>query len=68
MKELIATLQEWGSSGLFLAALLDGAGLPVPGGVDVLIVYLATQVGANLPLLATSAVLGSVVGNLLLFT
>ena len=67
MKELIATLQEWGSTGLFLAALLDGAGLPVPGGVDVLVVYLSTRIGANLTMLTASAVLGSVLGNLLLF-
>lgn len=67
MKELIETLREWGSAGLFLSGLLDGAGLPVPGGVDVLVVYLSTSIGANIFALTAATVLGSVLGNLILY-
>ncbi|HYO83702.1 MAG TPA: VTT domain-containing protein [Bryobacteraceae bacterium] len=67
MKELIATLLSWGLGGLFVAALLDGVGLPVPSGVDVLVVYLATRLDTGVFALAVVAVLGSVAGNMLLF-
>jgi membrane protein DedA with SNARE-associated domain len=67
MKGFLATLVSWGISGMFLAALLDGAGVPVPGGVDVLIVFLANQMPESVLSLTLVAVLGSVVGNLFLF-
>lgn len=66
MTKLLATLVSWGPAGLFLAALLDGAGVPVPGGVDVLIVFLASRTG-NVLILAGLAILGSVLGNFFLF-
>jgi membrane protein DedA with SNARE-associated domain len=67
MKNLIATLIAWGPAGLFVAALLDGAGVPVPGGVDVLIVFLATYLPDQVLWLTAVAVIGSVAGNLFLF-
>jgi membrane protein YqaA with SNARE-associated domain len=67
MKGFLDTLIALGPTGLMLAALLDGAGLPIPGGVDVLIVFLATQRPDDAWWLAAVAVLGSVLGNLVLF-
>ena len=67
MKKLLTTLVAWGPWGLFLAAVLDGAGIPVPSGVDVLIVYLASRSPNDVVLFALLAVLGSVTGNLFLF-
>lgn len=67
MRQLVATLTEWGPSGLFLFALLDGAGLPMPGGVDVLVVFLASKGLWGVWSLSTVAVIGSAAGNLLLF-
>ena len=67
MKEFLASLASWGPTGLFLAAMLDGAGVPVPSGVDVLIVFLTTQLPQQVYWLAAVAVLGSVAGNLFLF-
>ncbi|HYP09738.1 MAG TPA: VTT domain-containing protein [Bryobacteraceae bacterium] len=67
MKEFLASLIAWGSPGLFIAALLDGAGLPIPGGVDVLVMYLASQSPERAIWLAVIAVLGSVIGNFILF-
>src|SRR4051794_4000423 len=68
MKKLLATLVAWGDWGLFLASVLDGAGVPVPGGVDVLLVYLATRQPGRSLLLALVTVAGSTLGNLFLFS
>jgi membrane protein DedA with SNARE-associated domain len=67
MKAFLSPLIAWGSPGLFIAALLDGAGLPIPSGVDVLVMYLASQKPDQTVWLAIVAVLGSVVGNFILF-
>jgi membrane protein DedA with SNARE-associated domain len=67
MREFLASLIAWGAPGLFVAALLDGAGLPIPGGVDVLLIYLSSQSQEQTLLLAALAVVGSVAGNFLLF-
>jgi membrane protein DedA with SNARE-associated domain len=67
MKEFLASLIAWGTPGLFIAAFLDGAGLPIPGGVDVLVMYLASQSPDEAVWLAFVAVFGSVIGNFLLF-
>lgn len=67
MKEFLSTLVTWGTKGLFLSAFLDGAGLPIPGGVDVLVMFLASKTPQSTFWLAAVAVLGSVLGNFLLF-
>lgn len=67
MKAFLSALVAWGASGLFFAALLDGAGLPIPGGVDALIIYLAGQRPEEFWTLIAVAVLGSVLGNTILF-
>jgi len=67
MKGFLDTLIALGPTGLMLAAILDGAGLPIPGGVDVLIVFLTTQRPNDAWWFAAVAVLGSVLGNLVLF-
>jgi membrane protein YqaA with SNARE-associated domain len=67
MKALLASLVAMGPTGLFLLSVLDGAGLPVPGGVDVLVVYLASQAPGHAYQLAGFAVVGTVIGNLFLF-
>ena len=67
MKNFLIALVNWGPSGLFIGALLDGAGLPIPGGVDALVVFLATRLPANAVWLSAVAVLGSVLGNFVLF-
>jgi membrane protein YqaA with SNARE-associated domain len=67
MKKLLAILIAWGPSGLFLLSVLDGAGLTIPGGVDALIVYLASRKPDSALLLSLVTVLGSTAGNLILF-
>lgn len=67
MKQFLASLVAWGPSGLMIAALLDGAGLPIPGGVDALIIYLASQRPGETFWLAAVCTLGSLLGNFILF-
>jgi membrane protein YqaA with SNARE-associated domain len=67
MKKFAATLVAWGPAGMFLAALLDGAGVTLPGGVDVLLVVLATRLPDQIYWLATLAIVGSLAGNLILY-
>jgi membrane protein DedA with SNARE-associated domain len=68
MREFVNNLLDWGASGLLAAALLDGAGLPIPGGVDLLIAFLASRSPDAIALLTVVAVLGSTAGNLFLFS
>jgi len=67
MKKFLSSLVGWGLPGLFVAAILDGAGLPIPGGVDVLVIFLASQAPDDAIRLALVAVAGSVIGNFFLF-
>jgi membrane protein YqaA with SNARE-associated domain len=66
-KHFLALLVAWGPQGLFLLAILDSAGLPVVGGVDLLLV----NVAANSPQIAyfasACAVAGSLIGSSVLF-
>ncbi|MBV9676023.1 MAG: VTT domain-containing protein [Acidobacteriaceae bacterium] len=57
----VAKLLSWGPLGLFSLAILDSAGLPVVGGVDVLLVAIA----ANHPEQAYGAALCAIGGSLL---
>jgi len=67
-KELVAILLSWGPYGLFLLAALDSAGLPIVGGVDVLLVTLAAHFPDKAYLAALCALAGSVVGSAVLFS
>jgi membrane protein YqaA with SNARE-associated domain len=64
LKNKLLTL---GISGLFLIAFLDSAGVPLPGGVDLVVMLLAWQRPAHLFLVAAVAALGSVLGSLVLY-
>jgi membrane protein YqaA with SNARE-associated domain len=57
----------WGPLGLFALALLDSAGLPVVGGVDALLIAVATNNPDQAYLAALLAICGSLCGSLILF-
>lgn len=57
----------WGPAGVFLLALLDSAGVPIPGGVDVLVITVAALDKDSAMLCAILAIVGSIAGNLFLF-
>lgn len=57
----------WGPPGLFLLAVLDSAGIPLPSGVDVLIVFLAAKNPGMAYTAAAVAICGSLLGCMFLF-
>jgi membrane protein YqaA with SNARE-associated domain len=61
------TLLAFGLPGLFLFALVDSAGLPLPGGVDIVLMLLSWQQPALFVVIACVAAAGSTVGCLVLY-
>lgn len=68
LKKLAAFLTSWGLIGLFLLAILDSAGAPLPVAVDALIVATAAVNPASAYLGALVAVVGSAIGCMFLFS
>lgn len=67
MDEFRDTLLAFGLPGLFLLALLDSAGVPLPGGVDVVLMLLAWQEPPLFLLFSLTATVGSTLGCLVLY-
>jgi membrane protein YqaA with SNARE-associated domain len=67
MKGLVAFLVGFGPLGLFLVSLVDGVGVPIPTGVDFLLVFLAAKSPDQAYLLATVTVVGSLIGGMGLY-
>jgi membrane protein YqaA with SNARE-associated domain len=67
MKSFFAKIVALGPTGVFFLALLDSTGIPLPGGVDALLVVLANQAPSTGYLCAALATLGSLMGSLILF-
>lgn len=60
-------LVAWGPPGVFLLAALDSGGIPIPVGVDLLVLTVGLESFAMGSLAAALAVLGSTLGCLFLF-
>ncbi|MGE0451491.1 MAG: YqaA family protein [Vicinamibacterales bacterium] len=56
-----------GAPGLFIVALLDSSFLALPEVVDLLLIFMVTKHKARMPLYAAAAVVGSIVGCLMLY-
>jgi membrane protein YqaA with SNARE-associated domain len=67
MKKYVDQLVAMGPVGLFLLAFLDGLGVPLPGGVDSLLVLLCVANPSQAYLYAGITLAASVSGGLLLF-
>lgn len=67
MRKLALWLQAFGPPGALAIALIDSAGLPLPGGVDAVLVLTAITNPALAGLSALLAVLGSAIGCMILF-
>ncbi len=63
-----ALLLSWGPLGMFAIGLVDGAGLPNPSGPDVLLLIFAAADPDNAYLGAACGVLGSLLGNYILYS
>ena len=68
MKKFANALVAWGPSGLFLLTLLDSAGIPIPGVVDALLVFLASKNPSLWLMYGALAVAGSLIGSLILYS
>lgn len=67
MRAIVQTLTGWGAAGVFILAALDSAGIPIPGGVDALLVVLAAAAPAMAYFDAAAAIVGSAIGSMFLF-
>ena len=67
MKKLAAVLAAWGPQGVFLLALVDSAGVPLPAGVDALLLLTAATNPREAYVSALLATLGSLIGSFFLF-
>jgi membrane protein YqaA with SNARE-associated domain len=67
LETLESKLLTLGIPGLFLISFLDSAGVPLPGGADLVVMLLAWQRPGHLFLIAVVAALGSVLGSLVLY-
>ena len=65
--KLIAALVAYGPWGVFLIGIIDSLGVPLPAGMDALLILIAVKAPERAFLAASLAVLGSLIGNLLLF-
>jgi membrane protein DedA with SNARE-associated domain len=67
LRILASTLISWGPIGVFLLAVLDSAGIPLPTAADALVLTLAAVNPSGAYANAAIAVLGSCLGNMMLF-
>jgi membrane protein YqaA with SNARE-associated domain len=71
IKSGLQTLLEWlkafGAFGLFGISLIDSAGVPLPGGPDVVMIGLSANNPAAMPLYALAATAGSAIGCTVLY-
>jgi membrane protein DedA with SNARE-associated domain len=67
MHKLVTRLLAAGPPGVFLLAVLDSAGIPLPGGVDALLVVVSAASPRVAYTSAILAVAGSLIGSMILF-
>lgn len=67
MREFVNKLVALGPLGVFALAAIDSAGIPIPGGVDALLLLIAVVSPDRAWLSAAAAVAGSMAGNFILF-
>ena len=67
LQHLAQALKEFGPIGVFLIGFLESFGVPIPAALDSYLVYLAWAEPARAFVNASIAVVGSLLGNILLF-
>ncbi|MEZ5400636.1 MAG: VTT domain-containing protein [Bryobacteraceae bacterium] len=68
MSKVVAWLQGWGPAGAVGLAVLDSAGVPLPAGVDIMLLLVAASNRSMAMLTAVLAVVGSAMGSFILFS
>ena len=67
LAKLTAALVAYGPAGILLLAFIDSAGIPVATGMDALVILVAVESPSRAYFAASMGVLGSVIGNVVLF-
>jgi membrane protein YqaA with SNARE-associated domain len=67
LAKITAALVAYGPIGILLLAFIDSAGIPVATGMDALVILVAAKDPSRAYLAASLGVLGSLIGNLVLF-
>ena len=67
LAKLTAVLIAYGPAGILVLAFIDSAGIPVASGMDVLVILVAAKAPSRALFAASMGVLGSLIGNLVLF-
>ncbi|HLY19111.1 MAG TPA: VTT domain-containing protein [Bryobacteraceae bacterium] len=67
LARLTAALIAFGPIGILVLAFIDSAGIPVASGMDALIIVVSAKTPSRAVLAASMGVLGSLIGNLILF-
>ncbi len=67
LAHLTAALIAFGPLGILVLAFIDSAGIPVASGMDALVIVVAAKAPSRALLAASMGVLGSLIGNLVLF-
>ncbi|WP_180540230.1 YqaA family protein [Nevskia soli] len=68
LKHLSQALLALGPLGVLLLAFLDSAGIPIPAGMDLLLIFIAIKTPQVAWFSAVVAIIGSTIGNLALFS
>ncbi|MGA2131254.1 MAG: VTT domain-containing protein [Bryobacteraceae bacterium] len=67
LAKLTAALIAFGPIGILILAFIDSAGIPVASGMDALVIVVAAKAPSRALFAASMGVLGSLIGNLVLF-
>jgi membrane protein YqaA with SNARE-associated domain len=67
LTKITSALVAFGPWGVFLLGLIDSVGIPLPATMDVLIIVIAVKASSRAYVTALLGVLGSAIGNLVLF-
>src|ERR1039458_8527136 len=67
LAKLTAVLIAYGPAGILVLAFIDSAGIPVASGMDALVILVAAKAPSRALFAASMGVLGSLIGNLVLF-
>ena len=64
---LLEWLKSFGAVGLFFVSLIDSAGVPLPGGPDLMMIWFSANKPALMPVYALAATAGSAIGCTVLY-
>jgi membrane protein YqaA with SNARE-associated domain len=67
LAKITAALVAFGPLGILVLAFIDSAGIPVASGMDALVILVAAKTPSRALLAASMGVLGSLIGNVVLF-